>query len=226
LDQSRKNIGSLNVVNNRRQDYGCLWGRRGRAETAVSIRRWLPTLGILIVGGLLGAAAVVGSTEVNRLTATDAFCTSCHTMATLAADPHFKQSAHRNNAVAVRPSCGDCHIPRTNWWIETYTHAVKGIKDIISENTHDFSDPKAWEAYQVELAHFVRNEMRSQDSVTCRSCHDAQSIHPASERGQAAHALLREGRMTCIDCHFNLVHALVPPRIEFIRGSGIGGGKK
>ena len=26
--------------------------------------------------------------------------------------------------------------------------------------------------------------------------------------------------MTCIDCHFNLVHAPVPPTIDFIRGSG------
>ena len=38
-----------------------------------------------------------------------------------------------------------------------------------------------------------------------------QASSPKSQRGQAAHALLREGRMTCIDCHFNLVHAPVPP---------------
>lgn len=193
---------------------------------SLALRRWVRIAGVLIIGGVLGAAAVVASTEVNRMTSTDAFCTSCHSMTKIADEPHFQRSAHRTSSNGVRPSCGDCHIPRSNWFVETYTHAVKGVKDIISENTHDFSDPKVWEAYRIGLAHFVRDEMRSQDSVTCRSCHDAQAIHPKSERGRAAHALLRDSRMTCIDCHFNLVHAPVPPRLDFIRGSAIGSAKK
>jgi len=61
--------------------------------------------------------------------------------------------------------------------------------------------------------------------VTCRSCHDANAIKPASERGRAAHALMQERKLTCIDCHFNLVHALVPPRPEFLRGSNLRGAK-
>jgi hypothetical protein len=32
--------------------------------------------------------------------------------------------------------------------------------------------------------------------------------------------------MTCIDCHFNLIHAPVPPSMSFIRGSGIGEPKR
>jgi cytochrome c-type protein NapC len=185
-------------------------------------RRWLAIIALAAVGAAIGAAAIIGSVEVNRSTSTDAFCGSCHTMAGLVADPHFKQSAHRSNSAGVFASCGACHIPSTNWFVETYTHAVKGLKDVIAQSTHDYSDPAVWEARRIELAHFVRNEMRSQKSVTCRSCHEVESIRPQNQRGQAAHALVREGRMTCIDCHFNLVHAPVPPSADFLRGSRLG----
>jgi cytochrome c-type protein NapC len=188
-------------------------------------RRWILLLGLLVAGAVIGAGAILASLEINRATSTDAFCTSCHSMAGLGTDPHFTASAHRANHEAVRPSCGDCHIPKTNWFVETYTHVTSGARDVFAEYTHDFGDPRIWEKRRIELAHEVRNSMRAQDSVTCRGCHDAALINPKSERGRAAHTMLREGRMTCIDCHFNLVHAPVPPTIEFIRGSGIAGKK-
>jgi nitrate/TMAO reductase-like tetraheme cytochrome c subunit len=184
--------------------------------------RRLVIFAILVLGAVIGAGGIIASLEVNRYTATDAFCASCHSMAGLASDPHFVTSAHRTNSEGVRASCSDCHIPKTNWFVETYTHVSSGTRDVIAEYTHNFNDPKIWEARRIELAHEVREIMRSQDSVTCRSCHDGAVIQPKSERGLAAHALLRESRMTCIDCHFNLVHAPVPPSTEFIRGSEIG----
>ena len=183
--------------------------------------RWLTILIVFVIGGLAGAAALIASVEINRATATDAFCTSCHSMTFVGNDPVFQHSAHRTNSEAVRPSCGDCHIPKTNWFVETWTHAHEGVRDVVAEYTHGFGDPKVWDARRIELANEVRLTMRAQDSVTCRGCHDAKSIVPKSERGRAAHALLREGRMTCIDCHFNLVHAPVPATTEFIRSSGI-----
>jgi nitrate/TMAO reductase-like tetraheme cytochrome c subunit len=97
-------------------------------------RRWLAILALAAAGAVMGAIAIVGSVEVNRYTSTDAFCASCHTMAGLAADPKFKQSAHRSNAAGVAPSCGDCHIPSTNWFVETYTHVTKGIKDVVAQS--------------------------------------------------------------------------------------------
>jgi nitrate/TMAO reductase-like tetraheme cytochrome c subunit len=177
---------------------------------------------VLVAGGILGAAAILISLQVNEATSTEAFCTSCHSMKFVGNDAHYMGSVHRTNSAGVNPTCADCHIPKTNWFVETYTHVTSGVRDVIAENTHNFSDPKIWEARRVELAHEVRDIMRAQDSVTCRSCHDARTVQPKSQRGQAAHAMLREGRMTCIDCHFNLVHAPVPPGIEFIRGSAIG----
>jgi len=188
-------------------------------------RRWLSVIGLLAVGGVVGAGALIASVEVNRHTDADAFCSSCHSMKHVVADLHFQQSKHRSNAVGVRPSCGDCHIPKTNWFVETYTHVASGIKDIIAEYSNDFRSPTTWEARRIELAHDVRDKMRRQDSITCRSCHDAGAVRPAGERGRAAHTLLQERKLTCIDCHFNLVHVPVPPRLEFLRGSNLGKGK-
>jgi len=183
--------------------------------------RWRTIILVFVIGGLAGAGALIASLEINRVTSTDAFCSSCHSMTFVANDPFFLKSAHRSNAAGVHPSCGDCHIRKTNWFVETWEHISSGTRDVIAEQSHDFSDPKVWEARRLALADEVRETMRAQDSVTCRSCHDAATIMPTSERGKAAHALMREGRMTCIDCHFNLVHAPLPPSIEFIRGSGI-----
>ncbi len=188
--------------------------------------RWGLLLFVLIVGGFLGAGAVVGSTFIYHDTSTDAFCTSCHSMKHVGNDPHFISSVHRTNNVGVQPSCGDCHIRQDNWFLESWDHVTSGVRDVFAEYTNDFSDPKVWEKRRVALAHEVRETMRAQDSATCRSCHNRVAVQPTSTRGKAAHALMREGRMTCIDCHFNLVHAPVPPTTAFIRGSGISGAAK
>jgi len=181
--------------------------------------KWLTIFALLVAGALAGAAAIIASTEINRLTATEAFCTSCHSMTFVAADPHFKQSAHEGNIIGIRVGCSDCHIPPGNWFSETYTHASMGIKDVIAEYTHRFDDPAVWEKRRTELADEVRDEMRRYDSSTCRKCHDATAIVPSTEAGRAAHAMLQQKSMTCIDCHFNLVHAPVTPSASFIRGS-------
>ena len=169
------------------------------------INRWL-LAALLVVALIIGAGGVIASTAVNRYTSTDAFCTSCHTMAMQADDPFFQHSAHIANADGVQPSCGDCHIPRNNWFIETYTHVSSGTRDVIAEFTHNFSDPKVWAAHRAALAAETRAQMKAQDSVTCRSCHDASAIHPTSDAGRQAHALLLKGNVTCVDCHMNLVH--------------------
>ncbi len=177
------------------------------------VNRWL-LVALFVVGAVIGAGGIVGSVAVNRYTSTDAFCTSCHTMALQAADPHFQQSAHRSNNEGVRPSCGDCHIPRSNWFVETYAHVTSGAKDVFVEFTHNFSDPKVWAARRIALAPEVDAEMRAEDSVTCRSCHDASAIKPQSDAGRQSHALLARGGVTCVDCHANLVHPPATPTAQ------------
>jgi cytochrome c-type protein NapC len=162
---------------------------------------------LLLVAAAIGAVATIVSVEFNRHTSTDAFCTSCHSMAPLTADPHYQQSAHISNTAGVRPSCGQCHIPTNNWFVETYTHITSGIKDAIAEATTNFDDQKAWEARRRELAKGVHDKMRAQRNVTCTSCHALASIKPESQTGQMVHASLSDSKMACVDCHRNLVHS-------------------
>lgn len=185
------------------------------------MRRWLPILGLIVIGGVLGATAIVASTFVNRMTATEAFCTSCHSMTGIGDDPHYRQSAHRSNAAGVQAGCADCHVASGNWFVETYAHAASGIKDGFAELSGAARDPAAWAARLPVLAGQVREAMRRDDSAACRTCHDASLIHPASDAGRAAHAMLTQRQVTCIDCHFNVVHAPIPPSASFLHGSGL-----
>jgi nitrate/TMAO reductase-like tetraheme cytochrome c subunit len=170
-------------------------------------KRWPAIIGLLAIGGVAGAAAIIVSTEINRRTSTDAFCTSCHSMATVADDPHYKQSIHRANSAGIRVGCADCHLPPGNWFTETYDHAAYAVRDVFAEYTHNFNDPAAWAKRRSEIAGEVRDEMRRSDSASCRKCHDAAAIRPVSEAGRGAHAIVAQPRTTCVDCHTNLEHA-------------------
>jgi nitrate/TMAO reductase-like tetraheme cytochrome c subunit len=181
------------------QASGVLKGRKMR-------KRFWPILGLLVVGAIVGFGGAIASLEANHFTSTDAFCTSCHAMTSQAEDPYFRQSAHRSNAEGVHPGCSDCHIPKSNWFIETYTHVTEGTHDLLAHLTHDFNDPRVWGARRAELEKDVRATMHAQDSVTCRGCHDAATIQPKSDAGRQSHAMLKQGNLTCVDCHANLVH--------------------
>jgi nitrate/TMAO reductase-like tetraheme cytochrome c subunit len=175
----------------------------------VAVRRWVGTIAFLVVGLLVGASGIIASTFVNQYTSTDRFCTSCHTMAVVATEPQALNSPHESNAAGIRVGCADCHTPATNWFTETYLHGVSAVRDMFAEFTHDYSQPGVWNARRRELAEKVRDEMRANDSLTCRRCHDAAAIRPAGETGRAAHAMLAGSQMTCVQCHTNLVHS--PP---------------
>lgn len=174
------------------------------------MRRRLAIFAFIVIGALLGAGAIIASTVANQFTSTEAFCTTCHSMANVAADPHYQQSAHRSNAAGVLANCADCHVPSDNWFVETYSHVVDGIRDGIVEYTTNASDPAAWAARLPVLAQRVREEMQSENSVTCRKCHDPAQIHPASAAGQSAHAMLARGNVACVTCHANIAHAPPP----------------
>jgi cytochrome c-type protein NapC len=181
-------------------------------------RRWLLVVGLLVAGAVIGAAALVASTFVNHFTATEAFCsTSCHTMVMQAQNPAYGSSPHRANAFGVLAHCSDCHIPSNNWFIETYTHATSGIRDVIAEMTGGYSDPAAWAKRRGELRQEVLATMRSQKSITCRKCHERAAIQPASEAGRESHALLLKGQATCVDCHLNTFHGQIAPSANLRR---------
>lgn len=174
-----------------------------------------------VIGVALGVFAVLAAEQVDHYTSTDAFCgTTCHSMeAHVITDEAYITSVHRTSTSGVRAGCADCHIP-PGLVPATWEHITAGIKDIISEVSHDFSDPEVWEAKRAEMAYQVRDTMLANDSVTCRKCHNEAQITPERKRGQSQHADALENGITCIACHYNLVHKEVEPRDSFLEQSG------
>lgn len=184
--------------------------------------KWLDgtTLIVATIGLAVGVAAVLAAEQMDHYTNTDAFCTSCHlTGEYIAKSETYLASSHRNRASGVEPGCADCHIPK-GLVLATWTHVIKGVQDLYGEIAYDYEDPEVWEERRPELAYAVRDWMRATDSATCRSCHDEGSIEPKRKRGQRQHANAREEGMTCIDCHYNLVHDEVEPRQSFLDSAG------
>ena len=176
-----------------------------------------------IAGAAIAVAAVLANEQIDAYTSTDAFCgTSCHSMqAHVANDPVFVESAHRTASSGVRAGCADCHIPH-GIVPATVAHVKGGVKDIISETLNDFTDPQVWERGRAERAYHVRDWLLETDSATCRVCHDEAAIQPERKRGQSQHEDARERGLTCIGCHYNLVHTEVEPRPDFLERAEMG----
>lgn len=186
---------------------------------------------ILLIVGLIGAAVgalgVLAVEQIDHYTSTEAFCgSSCHSMkAYVSNDPTYLESAHRTAWTGVHAGCADCHIPE-GLLPATWAHIKGGARDTFAELTNDFQVPENWESRRAELAYRVRDWMVETDSATCRSCHThEEAIDPGFRRGQREHRRARNEGVTCIVCHYNLVHEPVPPReplLKLAEGDGKG----
>lgn len=174
----------------------------------------------VLVGAVLGVGAMLINEQVDNYTSTDEFCgTACHTMqSNISSDQVYLESTHRTAASGVLAGCADCHIP-SGIMPATWAHVSSGIRDLVSETANDFSDPSVWIAKRAGLAYRVRDWLYETDSATCRACHRESAIQPPRKRGQRQHQQARDRRITCIECHYNLVHAEVEPRDEFLSRS-------
>lgn len=181
--------------------------------------RFLKLSGIVMgtIGLLVGIALVLTAEKIDRLTTTDAFCgSSCHSMqAYIASEQTYKTSLHRTAPSGVQAGCADCHIPE-GLLPATLSHIIDGSRDLYGELTNDYQQPELWQARRTELAWRVRDKMLADDSRNCRSCHNEDAIRAQRKRGQRQHELAQREKVTCIGCHFNLVHEEVKPRESFL----------
>ena len=188
----------------------------------MAIFKWISGGSMLaaLAGLIVGVVGVLAAEQMDHYTNTDAFCTSCHlTGEYIAKSEVYLNSSHQTRASGVRPGCAGCHIPK-GLVPATWTHIVKGVADLYGEISYDYEKEEVWKERRPELAYAVRDWMRRNDSITCRSCHEEASIKPKRKRGQRQHAEAREEGMTCIDCHYNLVHEEVEPRESFLDSAG------
>ena len=174
-----------------------------------------------LIGVVTGVIGVLGAEQVDHYTSTEVFCgTTCHSMqAYIVSEEEYVQSPHRTAASGVRAGCADCHISQAGIVPATWDHIKGGVKDIYAELTNDFTKPEVWEERRARLAYNVRDAMLANDSANCRVCDDEDAIKPAKKRGQKQHADAKEEGITCIGCHYNLVHREVEPRDSFLEKS-------
>ncbi len=134
------------------------------------------------------------------------FCTSCHSMKFPYEE--YKKSMHFKSPSGVTAGCPDCHVPHQI--IPLIKAKVMAAKDVWAEITHPSMTEDEWAKMRPELAKRVREKLLKSDSATCRRCHNFENLVPSRDRGVNAHEKAKEKGKTCIECHYNLVHAEVP----------------
>ena len=164
------------------------------------------SLGILSVfsGGVISGFVPMA---VLKITDNDRFCLSCHTMTHL--EEETKRSRHYQNKVGVKVGCPDCHVPRE---VGEYLRVkVAALKDVFIEMTNPALTKEDYEQRRPRLAQKVREDYLKNDSANCKTCHAIESFTVIIK----AHKRAVKTGMTCIQCHYNLVHGEVAwPEME------------
>lgn len=168
--------------------------------------RW-SMLTLLIVGIVVGVALIVVPHVGMKVTSTTEFCVSCHSMETVYEE--YKQSVHFQNASGVRAECHDCHIP--NDLPGMIKRKLEASNDIYQTFiAHSIDTPEKFEAKRAELAEREWARMKENNSATCRSCHDYDSMDHAKQNPEAARQMqiAAKDNQSCIDCHKGIAHQL------------------
>jgi nitrate/TMAO reductase-like tetraheme cytochrome c subunit len=173
-------------------------------------RLWSPSarwsVGLVLIGLIVGAAAVIGTQVMVAVTGTNQFCSSaCHSMQWVANE--YRQSVHYVNHSAVRAECHDCHIPHTYPSLLWYK-AKAGIKDAIGEMRGVIDTEEKFNKERKRMADEVIAEFKANNSANCRVCHvfTADVIAKQKDFVQPMHQTVLAGAATCIDCHTGIAH--------------------
>lgn len=169
--------------------------------------KWLlgiPLGGFLAVG--VGAAGLGTMNYVLHETSTTEFCFTCHSHDAFIR-PEYEASSHFRNAAGVSAECADCHLPHDNWFELVWTKAVVSL-DIIPEMMGKLDTAEKYEAHRAEMAEHVWRQYKQDDSRYCKHCHSVDSMDLEAQGRSVArrHTTAAERGMTCIDCHYGIVH--------------------
>jgi cytochrome c-type protein NapC len=141
-----------------------------------------------------GFVFTFGGSAVLQYTNTTAFCASCHSMDTVAAE--YRQSAHVSNA-----SCADCHVPQSLG--PMLKAKLFAAKDVYHEVVGTIDTVDKFEARRWKLANVVWDKMTAADSWECRACHTftAMDYENQARRVARRHRRAEQEGETCIACH-------------------------
>src|SRR5262245_37434683 len=183
-------------------------------------RTWVGTLGILIVGALIGIAGLALTNEMVHATSNNEFCgTACHSMQWAYAA--YQRGPHAKSHTGVTAGCGDCHIPYESQeasslqYLQLLAHKAKaGAIDAYHQMLGTIDTEQKWQKERDHLSGNVKAWMTANNSLTCRGCHDlskmANSAKPAVAEMHAP--LLKAESVVCIECHTNAGHVYDQPK--------------
>ena len=164
--------------------------------------RW-SVLALVALGFAVGAVAIIGTQVMVEVTGTNEFCGgACHSMQWVAKE--HKESVHGTNTKGLGATCHDCHIPKHYPELLWYK-AKAGTKDIIGEMRGVISTEEKFKAAREKMAQHVWDEYKGNNSRACRNCHQFTTEVLAKQKEFHA-TTVREGKMTCIDCHKGVAH--------------------
>lgn len=173
------------------------------------IGAWVFVVVLIFVGSIF----LVMMDFTDYIFSTNTFCGNvCHVMESTVYK-ELQDSKHWKTPTGVRANCADCHVSgRLSFAMIDH---FLGTGELFVWVTHDLSKPGAFEQLRPDAADRERFKMIENDSETCHSCHVMEGIKPKRIRGQNQHDDAMERGITCIICHYNLVHKEVEPSKAF-----------
>jgi nitrate/TMAO reductase-like tetraheme cytochrome c subunit len=173
----------------------------------------------LAAGGVVvvvGGAVLAFEPVTYNLIAQDGLCLYCHEPfdATLEKGPRHPEDPEEG-AVAT---CVECHaVPGLMGTVFTYTH-LASVTDFYGGYRSAYDGrARGWVAPIARRAYRVRDGLRATRASSCEWCHTLDNPVPKKKRGKRSHKQAEEKNLTCINCHYNLIHREVDPRADFVR---------
>jgi len=160
----------------------------------------------LLLGGFI--AGILFSGGFN--TAMDAsnqleFCIGCHEMKDTVYE-EYKKTIHYSNRSGVRATCPDCHVPKD--FAHKMMRKIQASKEVWGKITGTIDTKEKFEAHRLTMAQSEWARMKASDSRECRNCHSFEGMDEdkQKQRSRKNHAMAKEEKKTCIDCHKGIAH--------------------
>lgn len=170
-------------------------------------------ISLVAIGIGVGWISLGGTVAVMHYTSSTEFCVSCHSMQIPYEE--YQGSVHFTNAKGIRAECADCHIPTDP--IDYFITKIRASKDIYHEFvTKKIDDEDKYEEHRMAMAENVWKQLRTNDSATCRTCHDYDAMDTYEQSAESAkmHQYGIENNQTCIDCHKGVAHFVPEPEMD------------
>ena len=167
----------------------------------------LPTLALLVIGGVGGIIFWGGFNTAMELTNTTEFCISCHEMKDNVYQ-EYKETVHFKNTSGVEASCSDCHVPRP--WIYKVIRKIQASSELYHKALGTIDTPEKFNEHRWTMANRVWKAMKETDSRECRNCHkfDSMDLSEQDRTARKKHSRAIDEGKTCIDCHTGIAHEL------------------